>query len=91
MIRSVCVGQHPRFEVNRLHRRPVQVFLAVRPACCAQQTGMHIGCGSTAYSVGTVYGGKGHLYTPGVCPVLLATPCLAPLAITLLFKLVTPC
>jgi hypothetical protein len=34
---------------------------------------MHIGCGSTAYSVGTVYGGKGHLYTPGVCPALLAT------------------
>jgi hypothetical protein len=32
-------------------------------------------CGSTAYSVGTVYRGKGHLYTPGVCPGLLATPC----------------
>jgi len=45
---------------------------------------MHIGCGSTAYSVGTVYGGKGHLYTPGVCPVLLATPRFASLAITLL-------
>jgi hypothetical protein len=42
--------------------------------CCAQQTGMHIGCGSTAYSVGTVYRGKEHLYTPGVCPGLLATP-----------------
>jgi hypothetical protein len=40
------------------------------PCCCAQQ----IGCGSTAYSVGTVYGEKGHLYTPGICPVLLATP-----------------
>jgi hypothetical protein len=25
-----------------------------RPFCCAQQTGMHIGCGITAYSVGTV-------------------------------------
>jgi hypothetical protein len=34
---------------------------------------------STAYSVGTVYGGKGHLYTPGVRPALLATPCLASL------------
>src|SRR5205085_1925548 len=31
--------------------------------CCAQQTGMHICCGSTAYSVETVYGGKGDLYT----------------------------
>ena len=41
---------------------------------------MHIGCGSTAYSVRTVYEGKGHLYTPGVCPALLATPCLASLA-----------
>jgi hypothetical protein len=51
--------------------------------CCAQQTGMHIGCGSTAYSVGTVYGGKGRLHTPGVRPDLLATPCLASLAITL--------
>jgi hypothetical protein len=40
---------------------------------------MHIGCGSTACSVGTVYGGKGHLYIPGVCPILLATPCLASL------------
>jgi hypothetical protein len=68
--------------------------------CCAQQTGMHMGCGSTAYSVGTVYKGKGHLYTPGVWPVLLATPCLAPLAITLLItgdhlvddaQLMTPC
>ena len=37
-------------------------------------------CGSTACSVGTVYGGKGHLYTPGVCPGLLATPCIASLA-----------
>jgi hypothetical protein len=42
-------------------------------------------CGSTAYSVGTVYGRKGHLYTPGVCPGLLATPCLASLAINLHF------
>ena len=40
----------------------------------------YTGCGSTAYSVGTVYGGKGHLYTPGVCPGLLATPCIASLA-----------
>ena len=36
--------------------------LHVSGHCCAQQTGMHIGCGSTAYSVGTVYGGKGDLY-----------------------------
>jgi hypothetical protein len=42
--------------------------------CCAQQTGMHIRCGSTAYSVGTVYGGKGHLYTSGVRPASVATP-----------------
>src|SRR5271155_1821817 len=40
----------------------------------------YTGCGSTAYSVGTVYGGRGHLYTPGVCPGLLATPCIASLA-----------
>src|SRR2546421_10013386 len=40
----------------------------------------YTGCGSTAYSVGTVYGGKGHLYTSGVCPGLLATPCIASLA-----------
>src|ERR1700756_1566892 len=40
----------------------------------------YTGCGSTACSVGTVYGGKGHLYTPGVCPGLLATPCIASLA-----------
>ena len=44
---------------------------------------MHIGCGSTAYSVGTVYGGKGRLYTPGVRPASQATPCLASPAITL--------
>ena len=31
-------------------------------------------CGSTAYSVGTVYGGKGELYTPDTRPALLATP-----------------
>jgi hypothetical protein len=35
---------------------------------------MHIGCESTAYSVGAVHGGKGHLSTPGVRPALLATP-----------------
>ena len=58
--------------------------------CCAQQTGMHIGCGSTAYSVVTVYGGKERLYTPGVCPALVATPCLASLAITLLIMSMTP-
>ena len=33
-----------------------------------------INCESTAYSIGTVYGGKGHLYTPGVRPASLATP-----------------
>jgi hypothetical protein len=40
-------------------------------------------CGSTAYSVGTVYRGKEHLYTPGVCPGLLATPRCFPPVITL--------
>jgi hypothetical protein len=71
--------------------------------CYAQQTGMHMGCGSTACSVGTVYGGKGHLYTPGVRPALLATPCLGSLATPRRFtgdhparpvddaQLVTPC
>jgi hypothetical protein len=71
--------------------------------CLAQQTGMHIGYGSTAYSVGTVYGGKGHLYTPGVRLALLATPYLASLATPRRFtgdhparpvhdaQLVTPC
>jgi hypothetical protein len=59
--------------------------------CCAQQTGMHICCGSTAYSVETVYGGKGHLYTPGVRPALLATPCLASLATICLASLATIC
>jgi hypothetical protein len=44
---------------------------------------MHICCGSTAYSVGTVWRGKEHLYTPGVRPASLATPYLASLA--------TPC
>src|SRR5579859_6467837 len=34
----------------------------------------YTGCGSTAYSVGTVYGGKGELYTPDARPALLATP-----------------
>jgi len=29
--------------------------------------------GSTAYSVGTVYGGKGDLYTPDARPAWLAT------------------
>ena len=53
---------------------------AIASLCCAQQTGTHIGCGSTAYSVGTVYGGKGRLYTPDVCPALVATSCLASLA-----------
>jgi len=33
------------------------------------------GCGSTAYSVGTFYGGKGDLCTPDARPALLATPC----------------
>jgi hypothetical protein len=36
---------------------------------------MHkLGCGSTAYSVGTICGGKGHLYTSGVRPASVATP-----------------
>jgi hypothetical protein len=40
----------------------------------------YTGCGSTAYSVGTVYGGKGDLYTPDASPcfagdALLVTPC----------------
>ena len=34
----------------------------------------YTGCGSTAYSVGTVYGGERHLYTPDAHPGLLATP-----------------
>ena len=58
---------------------------------------VYIGCGGTAHSVGTVYGGKGHLYTPGVRPASLATPCLASLAMprrftgdTLLAPLTTP-
>jgi hypothetical protein len=34
-----------------------------------------IDCASTAYSVGTVYRGKGDLYTPDARPALLATPC----------------
>src|SRR3989440_3037698 len=34
----------------------------------------YTGCGSTAYSVGTVYGGKKDLYTPDARPALLATP-----------------
>jgi hypothetical protein len=39
-----------------LHRHGGEACLA---QCCAQQTGVHIfGCGSAAYSVGTVYGGK---------------------------------
>jgi hypothetical protein len=37
----------------------------------------YTGCGSTAYSVGTVYGGKRDLYTPDARPALLATPRLA--------------
>jgi hypothetical protein len=59
--------------------------------CCAQQTGMHkLGCGSTAYSVGTVYGGKGHLYTPGVRPASVATP-RRPTVDALHAPLTTPC
>jgi hypothetical protein len=34
----------------------------------------YTGCGSTACSVETVYGGKGELYTPDARPALLATP-----------------
>jgi hypothetical protein len=50
-------------------------------AYCAQQTDMHrINCGSTAYSVRTVQGGKEDLYTPGARFDLLVTLCLAPLA-----------
>jgi hypothetical protein len=47
-------------------RDEILEFVAVMGGfCCAQQTGMHkLGCGSTACSVGTVYEGKGHLYTP---------------------------
>src|SRR5947199_4775670 len=51
----------------------------------------YTGCGSTAYSVGTVYGGKRDLYTPDARPALLATPCLASLATPWLASLVTPC
>jgi hypothetical protein len=37
---------------------------------------MHIvGYGSTAYSVGTIWRGKGDLCTPGARLALLATPC----------------
>ena len=43
----------------------------------------YIGRESTAYSIGAIYGGKGHLYTPGARPALLATSSLASLA--------TPC
>jgi hypothetical protein len=52
--------------------------------------GKYVGCGNTACSVGTIYGGNGHLYTSGVRPALLATPCLASLAIILLAPLATP-
>ena len=41
-------------------------------------------CGSTAYSVGTVWRGKGDLYTPDARPALLVTPGLASLAGALL-------
>ena len=34
----------------------------------------YTGYGSTAYSVGIVYGGERHLYTPDAHPGLLATP-----------------
>jgi hypothetical protein len=61
----------------------------MRQECCAQQASMHIDCGNITCSVGTIYGGNGHLYTPGVRPALLATPCLASLAITLLALLST--
>ena len=34
----------------------------------------YTGCGSTAYSMETVYGGERHLYPPDARPALLATP-----------------
>jgi hypothetical protein len=43
----------------------------------------YTGCGSTTYSVGTVYGGKRDLHTPDARPASVATPCLA--------SLPTPC
>jgi hypothetical protein len=48
--------------------------------CCAQQTDMHIDCENIAYSVGTVYEEKEHLYISNIRPTLLATSCLASLA-----------
>jgi hypothetical protein len=47
-----------------------KIYLVLRAADRYAYTG----CGSTAYSVGTVYGGKGELYTPDARPALLATP-----------------
>ena len=59
---------------------------------------MHIGCGSTAYSVRTVYGGKGRLYSwrspcfaGDALPRLTGDHPVASLAITLLIMSMTPC
>jgi hypothetical protein len=79
----VGASTHRRQHQHHCKKGPITEaahLLSYSGGCCAQQTGMHIGCGSTACSVGTVYGGKGRLYTPGVRPASQATPCLVSLA-----------
>jgi hypothetical protein len=49
----------------------LQTFLDYFLLLRAADSFAYIGCGSTAYSVGAVYEGKGHLYTPGVRPTRL--------------------
>jgi hypothetical protein len=61
-------GEGLMASLNAIDKTPLRV------SCCAQQTGMNIDCECTTYSIETVYGEKGHLYTPNVRPVLLATP-----------------
>ena len=55
-------------------RRPRRCTTMTRRLLRAADRYAYTGCGSTAYSVETVYGGKGDLYTPDARPALLATP-----------------
>jgi len=55
-------------------------FASLKTMLRAANKYAHTGCGSTAYSVGTVHGGKRDLYTPDARSALLSTPCLASLA-----------
>ena len=74
------LGVCPIFTCRYQYHSPLLLFpfphisLLPHHACDLLRAADRYDCGSTAYSVGTVYGGKRHLSTPGFRPALLTTP-----------------